>query len=208
MIYTSDGHATLLTSSMKEVLGGEVQMVDTEQWWVSIDGGDPRPTGLDRLREWILTRQVRAHHQVKKGDLDWVEARLAPALRPAFAELRKLDRDRKMNFFLTTETTLSDYDVVRRIEVITSECAFGMNVFRDFFAGIRDVVGGRSTATQKVLKDARRTCLHELRREALELGADAVIGVDLDYSEFSGGGKSMLFLVASGTAVVLRKRES
>lgn len=183
-------------------------MTNTDQWWVSIDGGDPYPTDFDTLRGWILSRQVRTNHQVKKGNLEWVEARLAPALRSTFEELRERDRQRELTFFLTTETTLADYDVVRRIEVITSECAFGMNIFRDFFAGIRDVVGGRSDATQKILKDARRTCLYELRREALELGADAVIGIDLDYSEFSGGGKSMLFLVASGTAVVLRRRES
>ena len=76
-----------------------------------------------------------------------------------------------------------------------------MNIFRDFFSSITDIVGGRSNATQKILKDLRKTCLAELKLEAYRLGADAVIGVDLDYSEFSGGGKSMLFLIASGTAV-------
>ena len=85
--------------------------------------------------------------------------------------------------------------------VITSECVFGMNLFRDMFAAVRDAVGGRSSASQKVLRDAKTTCLYELKREAHELGADGVIGIDLDYSEISGGGKSMLFLVASGTAV-------
>ena len=91
-----------------------------------------------------------------------------------------------------------NYDV---IDIITSECVEGMNVFRDMFAGVRDIVGGRSETSQKMLRDIRQTCLHELRREAHAVGADAVIGVDLDYSEFSGGGKSMLFLVASGTAI-------
>jgi uncharacterized protein YbjQ (UPF0145 family) len=80
-----------------------------------------------------------------------------------------------------------------------------MNMFRDYFAGIRDIFGGRSKASQKVLRDSRRVCLTELRREALISGANAVIGVDLDYNEISGDGKSMLFLVASGTAVTLEK---
>lgn len=78
-----------------------------------------------------------------------------------------------------------------------------MNIFRDYFAAVTDIFGGRSSATQRVLRDARKTCLAELKKEADELGANAVIAVKLDYSEFSGGGKSMLFLVASGTAVVI-----
>jgi uncharacterized protein YbjQ (UPF0145 family) len=106
---------------------------------------------------------------------------------------------------LTTESTLPDYKILERREIITAECVFGMNLFRDFFAGIRDIFGGRSSASQKVLRDSRRVCLTELRREALIAGANAVIGVDLDYSEISGDDKSMLFLVASGTAVVVEK---
>lgn len=114
-------------------------------------------------------------------------------------------QERKERFILTTETTLQGYEITERIEVISAECVFGMNIFRDFFSGITDMVGGRSVATQKVLRDARRTCLEELKKEAISLGADAVIGIDLDYSEFSGGGKSMLFLVATGTAVRIQR---
>ena len=91
------------------------------------------------------------------------------------------------------------------LEIITAECVFGMNVFRDFFAGMTDFFGGRSEASQKVLKDARRNCLQELRLEAIDIGADGVLAVDLDYSEISGKGKGMLFLVASGTAVKFKK---
>ncbi|HEY9163942.1 MAG TPA: YbjQ family protein [Magnetovibrio sp.] len=105
---------------------------------------------------------------------------------------------------LTTEFSMPEYRVTQRLEIITAECVFGMNMFRDMFASIRDIVGGRSSASQKVLRDARRTCLTELRREALIAGADAVIGVDLDYSEISGDGKSMLMVVASGTAVKIQ----
>jgi uncharacterized protein YbjQ (UPF0145 family) len=110
---------------------------------------------------------------------------------------------RKTMITLTTAQALDGYRVTQTLEVITAECVFGMNFLRDFFSSITDFFGGRSSATQKVLKDARKTALEELRKEAAELGASAVIGVRLDYSEFSGGGKSMLFLVASGTAVVV-----
>ena len=101
---------------------------------------------------------------------------------------------------LTTESVLSGVDVIERLEIVSAECVFGMNMFRDWFAGIRDIFGGRSSASQKVLRDARRVCLTELRREALMVGANAVIAVDLNYNEISGDGKSMLFLVATGTA--------
>lgn len=103
---------------------------------------------------------------------------------------------------LTTESSLGLH-VAERLEIITAECVLGMNIFKDIGSSLRDLVGGRNEAYQKVLKDARKTVLQELRHEALQIGADAVVAVDLDYSEISGGGKSMLFLVASGTAVRL-----
>jgi uncharacterized protein YbjQ (UPF0145 family) len=104
-------------------------------------------------------------------------------------------------------TTTPDYPYMKVEEVmgiVTSECVFGMNIFRDFFAGMSDFFGGRSKASQKVLREARETCLAELKKEAYEIGADGVIGIDLDYSEISDKGKGMLFLVASGTAVKLK----
>lgn len=110
------------------------------------------------------------------------------------------------DLIVTTEFSMAEYTVTQRIEVITAECVFGMNLFKDFFAGIRDIFGGRSSSSQKVLRDARRTCLTELRREALIVGANAIVGVDLDYSEISGDGKSMLFVVVSGTAVTVEPK--
>lgn len=104
---------------------------------------------------------------------------------------------------LTTTPQLPGAEIARVVEVISAECAYGMNIFKDLFAGITDVVGGRSAATQNTLRDARRTVMAQLKTEAFSLGADAVVGVSLDYSEFSGGGKSMLFVVATGTAVAL-----
>ena len=106
---------------------------------------------------------------------------------------------------LTTAPSLEDYNVVETIEIVTAECVFGINLFRDFFTGLTDFFGGRSDATQKVLRDARKICLYDLKKEAYRVDANAVIAVKLDYSEFSGKGKSMLFLVASGTAVKVEK---
>jgi uncharacterized protein YbjQ (UPF0145 family) len=102
---------------------------------------------------------------------------------------------------LTTETA-PNLNITKRIEIVTAECAFGMNVFKDLFAGIRDIVGGRSKAVQDTMRDSRRTALYELKKEAHAVGANAVVGVDLDYVELSAAG-SMVMLVASGTAVVI-----
>ena len=102
---------------------------------------------------------------------------------------------------LTTETA-PNLKVTKRIEIVTAECAFGMNIFKDLFAGVRDIVGGRSEAVQKTMRDSRKTALYELKKEAYEVGANAVVGVDLDYVELSSAG-SMVMLVASGTAVVI-----
>ncbi len=91
---------------------------------------------------------------------------------------------------------------------MSAEFAVGMGLLTDIFNAWRDVFGGRSKSYQNALKDARIAVLDELKREAHELGAHAVIAVDLDYSEISGGGKSMMFLVATGTAVRLGRTQS
>lgn len=133
--------------------------------------------------------------EVTLDDVAYADARSAYD-KAKNAQLRAAARE----VILTTAPSLDGYRT-EVVEVITAECAFGMNFFRDFFAATSDFFGGRSKATQKILRDARKTCLDELRLEAARVGANAVIAVDLDYSEFSGQGKSMLFLVASGTAV-------
>lgn len=126
---------------------------------------------------------------------------------PPDAILSTMNAERKMiqSVIVTTTPSLEDYRVTKVIDVISAECVFGMSIFKDFFTGLTDFFGGRSETSQKVLKEARQLCIKELKTEAHRVGANAVIGVSLDYSEFSGQGKSMLFLVASGTAVVLEK---
>ncbi len=83
--------------------------------------------------------------------------------------------------------------------IVTGEAILGANIFRDLFAGIRDIVGGRSAAYEEELGKARRTALEEMEEKARALGADAVVGVDLDYEVIN----NMLMVSASGTAVGL-----
>ena len=103
---------------------------------------------------------------------------------------------------LTTTASVPNKEIKEVVAIVSSEVAVGMNIFKDMFSAVRDVVGGRAGAVQNTLRDLRGQALDELRQEASRVGADAV--VDLDYSEFSGGGRSMLFIVANGTAVKLR----
>jgi uncharacterized protein YbjQ (UPF0145 family) len=86
--------------------------------------------------------------------------------------------------------------------VVTGEVIVGANIFRDLFAGIRDIVGGRAGSYENVLRDARRQAFAELEAEARDKGADAVVGIDIDY-EVLGQGGSMLMVSVSGTAVTL-----
>ena len=100
---------------------------------------------------------------------------------------------------LSTTPTLEGKPVREYLGVVTGEAILGANVFRDLFAGIRDVIGGRSGSYEQVLRQAREAALEEMSAEARKRGADAIIGIDLDYETVSQG--TMLMVTASGTAV-------
>lgn len=117
-------------------------------------------------------------------------------------ETQRDERNSQIEAIMLTTESAPNLNIVERIEIVTAEVAYGMNIFKDLFAGVRDIVGGRSNAVQNTLRDARRTALYELKREAYDVGANAVVGVDLDYVELSAAG-SMVMLVASGTAVII-----
>ncbi len=85
--------------------------------------------------------------------------------------------------------------------IVTGEAILGANIFKDFFAGIRDIVGGRSAAYEKELKRAREIALGEMEEAARQQGGNAVVGIDLDYEVVGGG--SMLMVSVSGTAVLI-----
>lgn len=104
---------------------------------------------------------------------------------------------------VTTGHFVPGREIAQLLDVVSAECVFGMNIFKDVFSSITDVIGGRSGTMQKSLREGRQKVMAQLRTEAFALGAEAVIGVAFDYSEISGGGKSMLFVVATGTAVKL-----
>jgi uncharacterized protein YbjQ (UPF0145 family) len=103
---------------------------------------------------------------------------------------------------LTTTPTVEGRPIRQYLGIVTGEAILGTNVIRDFFAGIRDIVGGRSASYEKELRKGRDIALEELEAEARRLGADAVVAIDLDY-ETVGQGGSMLMVAISGTAVKL-----
>ena len=103
---------------------------------------------------------------------------------------------------LTTTPSVDGRQITEYLGVVTGEAILGANIVRDLFAGVRDIVGGRSGAYEEELRKARETAMEELTSEATGRGADAVVGIDLDY-ETVGQGGSMLMVSASGTAVRL-----
>ena len=101
---------------------------------------------------------------------------------------------------LSTTPTLEGKRITNYYGVVTGESIIGANIFRDFFAGIRDIVGGRSSSYETVLREAKDVALKEMSERAAALGANAIVGIDLDY-ETVGSNGSMLMVTASGTAV-------
>lgn len=103
---------------------------------------------------------------------------------------------------LSTTPSLDNQPVRQYLGVVTAETIIGANVFRDFMASMRDFFGGRSNTYETVLREAKETALQELSQRAAERGANAVVGISLDY-ETVGASGSMLMVVVSGTAVVI-----
>jgi uncharacterized protein YbjQ (UPF0145 family) len=103
---------------------------------------------------------------------------------------------------VTTTPTVEGRKITSYQGIVTGEAIMGANIFKDLFAGIRDIVGGRSATYERELRRAREMALEEMMVAAAEKGANAVVGVDLDY-ETVGGNASMLMVTVSGTAVVV-----
>ena len=104
---------------------------------------------------------------------------------------------------ITTTPSIEGTKIIQYHGVVAAEAILGVNIFKDMFAGIRDIVGGRAASYERELEKARSLALEEMGEKAQELGADAVVGVDIDY-EVVGSGGGMLMVSVSGTAVSLR----
>lgn len=104
---------------------------------------------------------------------------------------------------ITTTHLIEGNKIIKYLGLVSGEAILGANIFKDFFAGIRDIVGGRSAAYERELRKAKEIALEEMKDEAKSLGGNAVIGVDLDYETIGiGQAGNMLMVSASGTAIV------
>ncbi|MCU4137488.1 MAG: putative pentameric protein YbjQ [Thermodesulfobacteria bacterium] len=101
---------------------------------------------------------------------------------------------------VSTTPNVEGKKIVKYLGLVSGEAIMGANLFKDLFAGIRDIVGGRAAAYEKELKKAKEIAINEMIEEARKLGANAILSVDLDYETI---GQSMLMVSASGTAVVI-----
>ena len=103
---------------------------------------------------------------------------------------------------LSTTPQIEGQRILEYKGIVTGETIIGANVFRDFMAGIRDLVGGRSNSYEEVLREAKDTSIKEMIQRAEELGANAIVGIDIDYETIGSNG-SMLMVATSGTAVLI-----
>jgi uncharacterized protein YbjQ (UPF0145 family) len=103
---------------------------------------------------------------------------------------------------ITTTNTVEGRTIRDYKGLVTGEAIIGAHVFKDLFAGLRDIVGGRSDAYEKTIREARETAVHEMQQEAEQLGGNCIVGIDIDY-EVVGQGGSMMMVSVTGTAVVL-----
>ena len=102
---------------------------------------------------------------------------------------------------IITTDGIEGHEIQEYLGVVSGEAVYGANVFRDFFASVRDIVGGRAGGYENVLKDGKTTAINDMAEGAAALGANAIVGVDLDYEQI---GQSMLMVSANGTAVRIR----
>lgn len=108
-----------------------------------------------------------------------------------------------MSMLMTTTPTIEGRPIRQYLGVISAEAVMGTNLFSDFFASVRDIVGGRSGTYEQILRDAKAEAMAELAEQARQLGADAVVGVTLGHQVIGGDKKTMLVVLTSGTAVSL-----
>ncbi len=105
-----------------------------------------------------------------------------------------------------TTPTIEGKKIVKYIGLVSGEAIMGANIFKDIFAGIRDIVGGRSASYEGELREAKDIAIAEMKRQAKDLGGNAIIAVDLDYETIGSGGTNMLMVCASGTAIVYKDK--
>ena len=104
---------------------------------------------------------------------------------------------------VTTTPAIDGRRITAYLGIVTGEAIMGANIFRDIFASVRDIVGGRAAGYEKVMKEGKDTAIGEMVAEAQALGADAIVGCDLDYEVVGGDQRTMLMVSANGTAVTL-----
>ena len=105
---------------------------------------------------------------------------------------------------ITTTNHIEGKQIVEYKKVVFGEVVAGSNIIRDFFAGITDIIGGRSGMYESRITRGREEAIEEMQRNAERLGANAIVGVEVNYASIDGGSKSMFMIIASGTAVVVR----
>ena len=126
-----------------------------------------------------------------------------PGIKEEKIEIEKEIAHKRASIILTTEMVVN-LDIDKRIDLISSECVYGINLVKDFFSGIRNVVGGNVKSLETSLKDAKNEVTADLKEQAYNLGGDAVIGVKIEHTYNNAGGGSIMSVFATGTVIKLK----
>jgi len=126
-----------------------------------------------------------------------------PEIKEEKIRIKQEQENKRASIILTTEMVVN-FDIDERIDLISSECIYGINLVKDFFAGIRNVVGGNIESLEKSLKDAKNEVTADLKEQAYNLGGDAVVGVKIEHTYNNAGGGSIVSVFATGTVVKLK----
>jgi len=126
-----------------------------------------------------------------------------PGIKEEKIRIEQEKDNKRASIILTTEMAV-DFDIDRRIDLISSECVYGINIVKDFFSGIRNVVGGNVQSLETSLKDAKKEVTNDLREQAYSLGGDAVIAVKIEHTYNNAGGGSIMSVFATGTVIKLK----
>lgn len=151
-------------------------------------------------KEYLVCKPCQKKYPDEMDIIKQLEGLLSDAQKTK--ELDATRREERLSGFILTTTSQIEGKIIEKyLGIVGSQTMEGINIFKDLFGALRNVVGGRSTALQDAMKTMRSTALEELTEEALNIGANAVVGIKIDFDEYSEG---MIMLSISGTAVIVK----
>lgn len=184
-----------------------------DEWYVKDEEGVEGPVRMRDLLAWVKDGDLKPTELVRRGkESSWVNAGDVKPLAELFGKRAELSieqksvEDQRLPRIVNSREYIEDgYRILRTLNVVSARCVYGANVWKDFKAAVRDLVGGRSKTSEKLLRDTENELIRTLRLKAQKLGADALVEYRVQFGQMGGGGGNMFYGTAQATPVVLTK---